>query len=683
MKRAFYSVSCAVFYIAAFGVTNVSALEIDGEGNHSVGQNIRLVQIGYAASNEAGESKKGPSNVTIGAFSTTYGYGGNDVAIGEGATTYGNNGVAIGGMLSQNTSTNYNLYSNGDDYWIDTSGLANPVPSKDKEDQYKYYWTTAATGHSSIALGMGAQAGFYTFGVADFNTGRDDYDYKKTMADYATALGSMSGAFGKNSTAIGYNARVGKVVLDVSNGSYDYKEVIEGIAIGSKSLVEGNSSIAIGFNTNVTGEKSIAIGYENEVNGNNSGVIGDPSVVDGNNSYGVGNNLKISANNAFVLGNEVIADVANSVYLGDKSIVTDGTDTNGTYKNRNSDGSPGSSTTTAGANGTYDKYTIAGTEYKFAGAKSNGAVSVGAAGMERRIQNVAAGEISGTSTDAINGSQLYAVIEAINALNAGGGEDYTQNSSSSSSATTTTTLDDGTTLDSNGDPVSTKGKQTRFLAAKIVTNNNGESATYYGENLATSVSKNGDDDVVLAVAMAENLKKINSITKDGTSTLEFGKDSVKIENESGSAIELDGKTATIKGGKTTLKVSDDGINAGGAQIHDVAAGTADTDAVNMGQLKAAVSNVSVNLDNIYKEMNANKRDMRAGIASATAIGGLPQSTIPGKSLFALGGAHHEGQGAVAMGISQMSDNGKWVFKASAGIDTRNHSTQQLSVGFHF
>ena len=185
-------------------------------------------------------------------------------------------------------------------------------------------------------------------------------------------------------------------------------------AIGSKSKAEGEHAVAIGFNSVVTGKDSISIGTGNQVTGNNSGAFGDPSTVSGQGSYSVGNNNTITTNDTFVLGNEVKHTVENSVVLGTKSTATagDGSRTASLY-NIKQDGTKGASTT-AGSVGTVTTATVGNMTYRgFQGAKANGVVSVGAAGDERRIQNVAAGEISSTSTDAINGSQLYSVANGV------------------------------------------------------------------------------------------------------------------------------------------------------------------------------------------------------------------------------------------------------------------------------
>ncbi len=204
-------------------------------------------------------------------------------------------------------------------------------------------------------------------------------------------------------------------------------------AIGAKADAAGENAIAFGYGSKALRDNTVAIGTGNVVNAEKSGAFGDPNYIEdsASGSYAFGNDNRITSKNTFVLGNSVNAKrgadgnvlteekeiigkdgnkttekvpqalgktVENSVYLGNAS-----TATKNPGSNLKSDGTAGN-TTTAGATGMVNG---------FAGATAHGAVSVGASGEERRIQNVAAGEISATSTDAINGSQLYAATKGI------------------------------------------------------------------------------------------------------------------------------------------------------------------------------------------------------------------------------------------------------------------------------
>ncbi|MDP8079029.1 YadA family autotransporter adhesin, partial [Phocoenobacter skyensis] len=208
-------------------------------------------------------------------------------------------------------------------------------------------------------------------------------------------------------------------------------------AIGRKASATAENALAFGNGSQATAENAIAIGSGNLVNAKKSGALGDPNYISekaGQNeegdevsgSYAIGNDNVINSSNTFVLGNNVNnsgdkdeankpiaqgSSVENSVYLGNKTTATKGNQV-GT-KNLTQTGQKGK-TTTAGDKGTVKSVSVGGMAYgDFAGAKANGVVSVGSSGNERRIQNVAAGEISPTSTDAINGSQLHSTYQGL------------------------------------------------------------------------------------------------------------------------------------------------------------------------------------------------------------------------------------------------------------------------------
>ncbi|HWW06208.1 YadA family autotransporter adhesin, partial [Collimonas sp.] len=162
------------------------------------------------------------------------------------------------------------------------------------------------------------------------------------------------------------------------------------VAMGNSAAASGGSSIAIGNGAQASGANSISIGTGNVVSGASSVAIGDPTTITGTGSFSVGNNNSIASNNTFVLGSNVTvaAGLDGSVVLGNNSAA-------------------------AAANPTASS-TVNGTTYGgFAGATPASTVSVGAAGTERQITNVAAGRITATSTDAVNGSQLYSVASGL------------------------------------------------------------------------------------------------------------------------------------------------------------------------------------------------------------------------------------------------------------------------------
>lgn len=208
-------------------------------------------------------------------------------------------------------------------------------------------------------------------------------------------IGSYVQSTGSESTAIGFNA---KAQADNTNviGRSAIATAVDAIAIGTNTNVSGVSSIALGYGAEVSGKNSISIGTGNIVSGEGSAAIGDPSRISGTASYSVGNNNTISTNDTFVLGSNVTKTANNSVFFGkDAAYVAD-------------------SATTKGLANDYTSETIQGLTYNYAGGTQNiGVVSVGNVDGTRRIQNVAPALISSTSTDAVNGSQLYDTNRAL------------------------------------------------------------------------------------------------------------------------------------------------------------------------------------------------------------------------------------------------------------------------------
>lgn len=115
------------------------------------------------------------------------------------------------------------------------------------------------------------------------------------------------------------------------------------------------------------------------------------------------------------------------------------------------------------------------------------------------------------------------------------------------------------------------------------------------------------------------------------------------------------------------------------QITNVAGGTADTDAVNVRQLGAVDSRI----DSLARSFSENRDETRAGISAAMAMATMPQATLPGKSMIAAGTSYYEGQSALAIGVSSLSDNGRWVIKGQASADSQGKVGGGIGVGRHF
>ena len=203
---------------------------------------------------------------------------------------------------------------------------------------------------TKLGVGSGTPIDAYTKTESD-NKFVDKTSYNTDKANFATKndLGKFADASSTNIDVAKWRAKLGV-----------------GSSSGATNTSTATGSLALGEGTTVTGEYSTAVGYKNNVSGNHSGAFGDPNVVTGNHSYAFGNNNTINGDNNFVLGNNVTigAGIQNSVALGNNSTVS-----------------------------------------------SSNEVSVGSKGKERKITNVADGEVSATSTDAVTGKQLYKAMQ--------------------------------------------------------------------------------------------------------------------------------------------------------------------------------------------------------------------------------------------------------------------------------
>ncbi|MFQ7810764.1 MAG: ESPR-type extended signal peptide-containing protein [Dialister invisus] len=275
----------------------------------------------------------------------------------------------------------------------------------------KNYVNTASIGNASMAIGMMTQSygtGSTAIGVNTLTKGIASTGIgvmARSWGDKSLALGSRAETYGNKSTAVGDANTVG---FDMTDGT---TSGAASSAVGTDNKVYGNNSYAIGGG-NTIGSATITETTEangdkikkvtaGTVKGNTAGAFGYKNTVTTDNAYVVGNNSTASADGAMVLGSSASVTGKNGVALGNNTKVA----------NENAV-AIGNGSETAAAVAT-PSATINGVAHNFAGVNPASTVSVGKAGAERTITNVAAGRISATSTDAINGSQLYAVTSEV------------------------------------------------------------------------------------------------------------------------------------------------------------------------------------------------------------------------------------------------------------------------------
>ena len=397
----------------------------------------------------------------------------------------------------------------------------------------KNYVNTASIGNASMAIGMMTQSygtGSTAIGVNTLTKGIASTGIgvmARSWGDKSLALGSRAETYGNKSTAVGDANTVG---LDMTDGTVSGAS---SAAVGTENTVYGNNAYAVGGG-NTVGSATITETTEangdkikhvtaGTVKGNTAGAFGYKNTIKADNAYTVGSNSTVSADGAMVLGNNASVTAKNGMALGNNTKVA----------NENAV-AIGVGSETAAAVAT-SSATINGTAHNFAGVNPASTVSVGKAGSERTITNVAAGRISAASTDAINGSQLYAV---------------------------TTEMDKGVAY--AGDV------KAAAAAANKFTRKLGEQTNIVGGVADTSKLTDGNIGVVsngtdtLNIKLAKNVK-VDSVTTGNT-----------VINNNGLTV----------GGKTY--VTNNGLNANNQKITNVATGTAGTDAVNVDQLNAAI-----------------------------------------------------------------------------------------------
>lgn len=213
----------------------------------------------------------------------------------------------------------------------------------------------------------------------------------------SVAIGSKNTALGSSALAVG-NAAQAKMSESVAIGHEAQADKTWGIAIGTRATASDVRSLALGHQAKSTGYKANAIGADATANGNHANAIGSSATATGDHAQAFGAGAQATGVRTNVFGSDAAATADYSIAIGNKANAS----------TANSIALGADSTTRSATNVT--SATVAGHTYGgFAGTSPVGSVSVGKAGEERQIHNVAAGKISADSTDAVNGSQLYSV----------------------------------------------------------------------------------------------------------------------------------------------------------------------------------------------------------------------------------------------------------------------------------
>ena len=477
---------------------------------------------------------------------------------------------------------------------------------------------------SMVAIGKGFSAIGNKSVVIGFNNGNDSSSVI-TAGNESVILGNQSTVWTnkitsgtmtsiddipKGSHIIGNRSMIteSKDSVVVGNDS-TITNADESIAIGKKASVEAANSIAIGSGAKASGEKSISIGTGNEVKGNKSSAIGDPSYIDttatgthvqGNDNGTATNPIKASESTFMgntnlagtagttgihVVGNNNAVDSSNVMVMGNG--VTVGTGLDGAV--------------VLGHASSADQYaaatdsTINGVTFEAAGYAGNtglnkgSIVSVGATGAERQIKNVAAGAVTATSTDAINGSQLYKTAETILKMPINMAGD-------------------------SGDTVGLKLGKTVNIKGSVASG-----ADVTDGNIAVVGDKATS---TLSLKMAKNLTGLTS----GTFTDATGNQTV---------INGAGVTVTPTGtGATPISITTSGINAGNQEIKGVKKGTTDDAAVNKKQMDDALAGISstLTINDGTTDGSVNIKTGKLKVVGESGTNALVTTTVSGDTI---------------------------------------------------
>lgn len=518
-----------------------------------------------------------------------------------------------------------------------------------------------------------------------------------------------------NQNVIGANAKDGNIFGDGSSITG-----LQAQAYGDNNHLKGEQNSAFGMNNVVTGDHTHAIGGGNNITGDQSLATGHYNLITGANAVAIGYDNKALKDDTTVVGSGAKADGLNAGAFGSKATATGesalalGTGANATHDNSVALGSQSVSkiekqvtTATVGTN-TYNG---------FAGTNPIATVSVGAEGKERQIVNVGAGEISATSTDAINGSQLYAVASKIGesvkvpvveqgknvtvdvSTNANGQTVYTVNAKDQKDYTPEI-LANTKLIKENSDKIATNTADIRSAeklidanAKNIAENTKAiEGNTNYIKSVEAKLPevKAGDNTTVTTETDANGKVTYTVSSKDYQP--EIDKVDAKAESNKAKIAEVEKEAkrhSVVKSGKhTTVEKS---IGENGEAIYTV---NADVDhlatkaevnevsKVVTGNTKAIQENAR-KIGNLDHKINKVEKKARAGIASAIAVANIPQVTIPGKSALGVGVGGHHNQHAIATRYTRMSDNGKWIISGSVGVTTQREVNYGAGVTYQW
>ena len=584
-----------------------------------------------------------------------------DGNIGEGSTDAINGSQLFNTnmLIQQNSEVINQLAGNTSETYIEENGAGiNYVRTND----------TGLTFTDASAQGVGATAVGYNSVASKASSvaiGQDSRSEVETgialgsssVSSRVIVKGSRDTSVSEEGVVIGYDTTDGELLGALSIGDDGkYRQIIN-VADGSEAhdaVTVRQLQNAIGavattptkyYHANSTAEDSLAVGED-------SLAMGAKTIVNGNAGIGIGLNTLVLADaiNGIAIGSNASANHANSIAMGNGSQTTRGAQTNYTAYNMD------------------------------APQNSVGEFSVGSEDGQRQITNVAAGS---ADTDAVNVGQLKVTDAQVS-----------QNTQSITNLNNqVTNLDTRVTNIENGiGDIVTTGSTKYFK-----TNTDGVDANAQGKDsvaigsgsiaaadnsVALGTGSVANEENTISVGSSTNQRRITNVAAGVNATDAVNVSQLKSSEAGG--VRYDTKAdGSIDYSNITLG----GGNGGTTRISNVSAGVNNNDAVNYAQLKQSVQETKQYTDQRMVEMDnklsKTESKLSGGIASAMAMTGLPQAYTPGASMASIGGGTYNGESAVALGVSMVSANGRWVYKLQGSTNSQGEYSAALGAGIQW
>ncbi|QTA27659.1 YadA-like family protein [Escherichia albertii] len=478
-----------------------------------------------------------------------------------------------------------------------------------------------------------------------------------SVSNRVIVKGSRNTSITENGVVIGYDTTDGELLGALSIGDDGkYRQIIN-VADGSEAhdaVTVRQLQNAIGFvattptkyyHANSTAEDSLAVGED-------SLAIGAKTIVNGDAGIGIGLNTLVLADaiNGIAIGSNAHANHANSIAMGNGS------------------------ETTRGAQTGYTAYNMDAPQ------NSVGEFSVGSEDGQRQITNVAAGS---QDTDAVNVGQLK-VTDAQVAQNT---QSITNlNTQVGNLDTRVTTLENGM-----GDIITTGStKYFKTNTDGVDANAQGKDSVAIGSgsiaaadnSVALGTGSEANEENTVSVGSSTNQRRITNVAagKNDTDAVNVA----QLKSSEAGSVRYDTKS---DGSVDYSNISLGDGKGGTTRISNVSAGVNNNDAVNYAQLKQSVQETKQYTDQRMVEMDnklsKTESKLSGGIASAMAMTGLPQAYTPGASMTSIGGGTYNGESAVALGVSMVSANGRWVYKLQGSTNSQGEYSAAIGAGIQW